>query len=363
MVSDEIPVNTIEQLEVSGSHREVGLNIGLHFAGAIHRLFDNYVFLQKELLPFLNTSPGQRFFKSYLKLHRKHFPQYMSELEGMAEGSGRPIEEIFAVNLRGEFAGLIALDQQTLDTADTGGQGCTDCLILSSDAALIGHNEDGPPAGYGNMYVVRVAVDDCPTFTALCYPGFLPGNAFGFNEFGILHSVNHVAPRPVKTGLGRHFIARSLLEAHSLEEAVRRVTIPDRAAGFNYNIGSLSERRIVSVEVSPERHYVHEVQGYYTHTNHYFEINTQKQEITLSSRKRLERCMILCGATFPINSGHVLALLSDQTDRDYPIYRDATLPDDNATLCSALYDLDNRQLRIYWDNPVKEPEKYIQIAM
>jgi hypothetical protein len=120
---------------------------------------------------------------------------------------------------------------------------------------------------------------------------------------------------------------------------------------------------MVSVEVSPERHHVHEVQGYYSHTNHYFELNEQKQHITLSSRKRLERSMTLCGTTFPSNTGHVLALLGDQTDRDYPIYRDATFPDDNVTLCSGLFDLDNRQLRIYWDNPLEEPEKYIQFAM
>ena len=31
-------MNTIELLEVSGSHREVGRNIGPQFAGAIHRL-------------------------------------------------------------------------------------------------------------------------------------------------------------------------------------------------------------------------------------------------------------------------------------------------------------------------------------
>ena len=120
---------------------------------------------------------------------------------------------------------------------------------------------------------------------------------------------------------------------------------------------------MVSVEVSPELHHVHEVQGYYTHTNHYVELNDQKQKITLSSRKRLERSLILCRSTPPINFGHVLALLSDRTDRDYPIYRDATPPDNAATLCSALYDLDNRQLRIYWDNPVREPEKSIQFTL
>ena len=356
-------MNTIEQLEVSGSHWEVGRNIGQHFAGAIHRLFDNYGFLQELLLPFLKKPTGQGLFQSYLKLHRKCFPQYISELEGMAEGAERPFEEIFAVNLRGEFAGLIVPEQQTKRAANSGGQGCTDCLVLIPEAALIGHNEDGPPAGSGNMFVVRVTVDGYPTFNALCYPGFLAGNAFGFNEFGILHSINNVAPRPVKAGVARHFIARSLLEARSLEEAVWRVSIPGRAAGFNYNIGSLAERRIVSVEVAPGRHHVREVQGFYTHTNHYFELNDQEQEITLSSRKRLERCLTVCRAKPPTHAGHVVALLGDQTDRQFPIYRDATLPDEDATLCSALYDLDRRVLRIYWDHPVKEPEKSMKLAL
>jgi hypothetical protein len=356
-------MNTIEQLEVSGSHREVGRNIGVHLAGAFHRLFDNYDFLQEQLLPFLKSSTGQCLFQSYLELHRKQFPQYIEELEGMADGSGRLFEEIFAVNLRGEFAGLIAPDQQIDTKTGDDTQGCTDCLVLTPDAALIGHNEDGSPAGFGNMFVVRAAVENCPTFTALCYPGFLPGNASGFNEFGILHSINHVAPRPVKVGLARHFIARSLLEARSLEDAVRRVTISGRAAGFNYNIGSLSERRIVSVEVSPERHHVHEVQGSYSHTNHYLQLNDQKQEISQSSRKRLERCQTLCRAIFSTHSGDVLALLSDQTDRDYPIYRDATLPDEDATLSSALYDMDRRELRIYWDHPAKDPDKCISLAL
>ena len=145
-------MNSIEQLEISGSHREVGQGIGLRFAGAIHRLFDNYDFLQKQLLPFLKTSAGQSFFQSCLKMHQTHFPQYIAELEGMADGSGRPFEEIFAVNLRGEFAGRIALASPNDGTTAADVQGCTDCLVLTPDAALIGHNEDGSPAGHGNMY-------------------------------------------------------------------------------------------------------------------------------------------------------------------------------------------------------------------
>jgi len=356
-------MNTIEQFEVSGSHREVGQAIGLRFAGAIQRYFDNYGFLQEQLLPFLITPAGQSFFESCLKLHQAHFPQYIAELEGMADGSGWAFEEIFAVNLRGEFKGLIASAQPSQGAADADVQGCTDCLVLTPDAALIGHNEDGSPAGQGNMYVVRITVDDRPTFTALSYPGFIPGNAFGFNESGILHSVNHVAPQPIKVGLSRHFLARSLLDARTLDEAIQAVTVSDRASGFNYNIGSLSERRVVSVEVSPEDHDVHDVVGFYPHTNHYFQLNNQKQEISPSSRRRLERSQTLCRSTPPAGADNVLTLLGDQADREFPIYRDATFPDKDATLCSALYDLDQRELRIYWGHPVEEPEKSIRLDL
>ena len=355
--------NTIEQFEVSGSHQKVGLTIGLRSAEAIHRFFDNYDLLQEQLLPFYNTSAGKNFYQSFLKLHRTHFPGYMSELEGMAKGAGRPFEEVFLVHLRGEFWGLIQQRPQAYDTDDRGNLGCTDCLVLTPDKALIGHNEDWPPSGLDNMFVVRVAVDDEPVFRALCYPGFLPGNAFGFNEAGIMYTVDHVGPSQVRVGLGRHFIARSLLDARSLDDAVQRTIEPGQAAGFNYNIGSISERRIFSIEVSPEQHHVHAVEGYYLHTNHYLNLTGVDQEITDSSRKRLARARELCQKTPPADESHVLALLGDQAYRDHPIYCDATPPETSATLCSSLFDLDSRQLRIYWGHPVKEPAKCMRFDL
>jgi hypothetical protein len=356
-------MDTIQQIDVHGNHREVGRAIGLQFSAAIHQFFDNYDFLQKQLLPFINTSSGRAFYQSYLEIHQSRLPGYMAELEGMAEGAARPVEELFAVNLRGEFAGLIAAQTQSGKFSATAGQGCTDCLVLTPDAALIGHNEDGPPAGAGRMYVARITVGDNPNFHALCYPGFLPGNAFGFNESGILHTVNNVAPRPIKMGLSRHFLARSLLDARTLDDALRSITLSDRASGFNYNIGSLSERRLISVEVAPDQHHVHEVRGYYAHTNHYFKLNNQKQEITPSSRTRLDRTIYLCREMPPTDVRHVLALLGDQANREYPIFRDATPPDKDATLCSALYNLDDRELQIYWSHPVREPGENIKLPL
>jgi len=353
-------MNTIEQFRAGGSHRDVGLAIGSHFADAIHRFFDNYERLQQQLLPFYRTSDGKNYYRLFLALHTDRFPAYISELEGIAEGAKRPFEEVFLVNLRGEFAGLMPPGSQTEDAPV---QGCTDCLVLTAESALIGHNEDGSPASLGRLYVVTVNPDDGPAFSALSYPGFLPGNAFGFNQAGILHSVNHVAPRPIQVGASRHFLARSLLDARSLDDAIENATGPDRASGFNYNIGSLSERRVVSVEVAPQRHHVHEVKGYYTHTNHYLKLDGQAQEITASSRKRQERSLSLARMTPPADAGHVLAVLGNQSDRDYPIYRDASRPDTDATLCSALYDLDARELRIHYAHPVEAPDKCVKLSL
>ena len=350
----------IEIFEVSGSHYEVGLMIGSHFAEAIHRFFDGYDRLQQYFLPFYHGSTGKNFYASYLKLHWQRFPGYMRELEGIAEGAQRPFEEIFLVNLRGELSGLISPAPEAGEPAD---QGCTDCLMCTAESALIGHNEDGSPAAASRMYVLKVNLNDGLAFSALSYPGFLPGNAFGFNAAGILHTADHVAPQPIKMGAGRHFLARSLLDARTLEEAVKRITVADRASGFTYNIGSLSDRKILSIEVSPERHYIHEVQGCYTHTNHYIQLNDQQQEITPSSQIRLKRSRALGRTASDADTRYILSVLGNQTDRDYPIYRNASPPDDNATLCSALYDLDNRSLKIFNDHPLQQPESYVEMEL
>ncbi len=349
-------MNAIEQFEVSGNHHEVGLATGRRVAQKIHSLFDNYDFLQERLLPFHRSPAGRNFYRSFCELHRAHFPGYMAELEGIAQGAERPFEEVFLVNLRGEYAGLMALERQA-------GEGCTDCLVLTPDVALIGHNEDGTPSALGNMFVMRARIGENPAFTAFCYPGFLPGNAFGFNESGVMHTGDAVSPRLVRVGLARQFIARSLLDARSLDDAIQRATIPEQASGFTYNIGSLAERRMVSVEVAPDRHHVQEVQGTYMHTNHYLHLADLDQEIGPSSQTRLARAGALCQVTPPTEAAYVLALLGDQADRDYPIYRRATPPDRAATLCSALFDLDARRLYIYAGHPLQEPEQRMTLNL
>ena len=136
-----------------------------------------------------------------------------------------------------------------------------------------------------------------------------------------------------------------------------------RAAGFTYNIGSVTERRIVCVEVSADRHTVREVRGHHIHTNHYLDLKGLRQTVGLSSRARLLRAREICRVIPPTSARQVLAVLGDEKTHDYPIYRTATLPDRSATLCTALFDLDARVLRIYPNHPVRDAEQNVAMAL
>ena len=339
----------IEQFEASGSHREVGFAIGQRFAGQIHRSLDTYGFLQGRILPYHRTPAGQARYCQLLELHQARYPDYLAELEGLAEGAEYSLETLFLVNMRGEYRGYL--------------RGCSDCAIVTDYTTLIGHNEDGSPIFRGNLYVVHARVEGKPAFAALSYPGFLCGNAFGFNAEGLCFSVDHVQPRSVRVGVGRHFIARSLLEARSLDDAIQRATVPGRAAGFSYTIGSVRERRVVLVEVAPTTYHVREIRGAYFHANHYRELAPVDQVIHPSSRARVERARAMMQESPAQTAAEVLAILGDQTDEQYPIYRTATAPDQSATLCTALFDLDARQLRIYTGHPTQAPGEVVALAM
>jgi predicted choloylglycine hydrolase len=327
----------VHSVYCEGPPREIGHTIGRTFRTEILRTIDGHDGLNTRFMPYSRTPAGRAHYQHLIALHRNRFPEFIGELEGMAEGAGVPFEKLFVINLRGEY-------QRYAGDGDEGG--CSTCSLLSPDTAAFGHNEDGLALYRGQTYLVRARPLDKPVFVAFCYPGFLPGNAFGFNDAGICFSCNNVQPRRARDGVGRHFIARSLLESRSLPEAVAAVHPPDRAYGFNYTIGSLRERRIVNVEVTPDDFAVIDIRGPYFHANHYVELGNVDQEIAESSRKRYER-----GTRFILTNRvkereDILKVLRDGEGR-LPILRDGSPPDSFVTLATALFDLDGRKLAIY----------------
>jgi predicted choloylglycine hydrolase len=333
----------LEQIEVTGTHEEIGLAIGRRFRENIVTAFEAVGGMLGRYERDTHSPAGHRRYHELLGIHRKRFPDYVAECEGIAQGAGIPFRQVFLMNLRGEYR----VFSQTSDL-----EGCSDCSLLSEEVAAFGHNEDGNPELLKRSYLVHASIPGKPALVAFSYPGFLCGNAFGFNEEGICFSVDDVRPNDVRIGYGRHFLARSLFEARSTQDAIERVTIARRASGFSYTIGSVHERRIVQVEVSPRRHHVREIEGFNFHANHYLDLDVAEATHP-SSRARVDRSELLRQSGSRWGSTDILSILGDEEDPTYPIYRQAKAPDRSVTHCSAIFDLDGRTLRIFLGNPAR----------
>ena len=339
-----------------GSGQALGAAMGQRFADAIRASLDDNQTLHGPLLRYHASAHGQALYRRLEALHALRYPGFVAELEGLAEGAGVPLEQLFLVNLRGEYRGYAGIE-------DAGE--CSTCALCEQAAAVFGHNEDGSAIYRGRSYFVRVEPDDEVGFSALCYPGFLPGNAFGFNDHGVCFSVNNVRPRQVREGLGRHFMARSLFTARDVDEAVSLLSAQPRAAGFNYTLASVRERRIVNLEVSPEALHLRPVTGVHFHANHYLYQSVAQHRFASSVARQARGDELLTKAP-PRDGNGVMRILRDQGDRALPIWRDGLPPDEGLTLLSALFDLDAACLKIYpgpWQHGVEPDTPVLEVAL
>lgn len=110
-------------LRVSGSNYDIGFQIGSKFKDKIKNALS-----QSNKLKFLrkaNESDPKKF--NQLKIiGQKHFPQYMEEIQGIAEGSDLEYRDIALMNFKYEYP-----------------EGCTTVIFKTKDRIIFGHNEDG----------------------------------------------------------------------------------------------------------------------------------------------------------------------------------------------------------------------------
>lgn len=233
---------------------------------------------------------------------------------------------------------------------------CSDVLLQSPSVAAIGHNEDNDvsvgPGAYLQTVSFSTMDNSSAGFTAYSYPTLTAGNAYGMNQFGITISVNALSPKNIDVaGVPRQLLARDILNAKTVDEAVERLTQNPSACGFSVNIGSVHTREVVNVEVSPGNIYsvLRVSDSHAFHFNEYLRLTNVSQYADVSSEHRLARANKLPA---PTSATTILAILGDAGDIRYPIYRTNSPPDDAATLSTVYFDLDAAMMHIYcFTNP------------
>ncbi len=220
----------------------------------------------------------------------------------------------------------------------------TNAAIATNKAGSVKlfHNEDGPSCERSeDCFLLHFEIEDGASFYAYTYAGELPGGSYNWNNHHLYFSVNFVATRnkDVRGRVSRVFVARLLLEASTIEEAVEILRSSPDASGYHYCIGQGD--RIVSVENCRSEVSVKEIIGLDVHSNHYIHpIFAKEAPCSEHSKVRLDRARkLLEQGSDPIN------ILADRGSAPFSI---CTRPQEvSSTLSTVVFAPDEGIVTIY----------------
>jgi predicted choloylglycine hydrolase len=279
----------------------------------------------------------------------KFYPNYMEELKGLAKGAEVNLEDILKLNW------LASMELES----------CSTLILKSNDEIILVHNEDMIHDTGKYSYICDIETQDGINIIGFCYPGSLPGNAFGFNSKGIVFSGNDVPHPDQKPGLPRILNDRALCEAESIEQVLSIILNKERNAGFNHNILSQKEFRAINVEYTSNRSNISEIEQKFFHTNHYIspifkDVHIPTLEENSTTEIRYKRGIELLEKV-QLNSTSALKLISDDQ-----IFREGTkanIPNigeiTGGTLCTAYFKVTNNDIEMEIFPPKKQKKEVI----
>ena len=251
-----------------GSYREIGRQIG---EAARSQIEASLAFYREQFAAMsggLSFADAQRRGAAYLRQARAWLPQYVEELEGVAEGAGRPFMEIFVPNCAEEFTSGEPVAGAPAPLPAGAGQGdhCTAVAVSVGGRHVVGHNMDWYVVDVENNVLFDVTVPDGTRILTIAGVPYLP--MLGMNSHGMGNVSNSLHSNDDRWGVPNAFVRRWSIEAPTVDEARARGTLSARARGANQLFAD-THGRLEDVETSATAFAVTTGRSYLAHTNHY----------------------------------------------------------------------------------------------
>lgn len=196
--------------------------------------------------------------KIFLDITQEHFPHYIEELRGYAEGAGVAFPDLWIVSIEGD--GEIQTSAK-----------CTS--IITNEGKLIGHNEDADRPGLENsVCLVKKTLGNLTTFE-IYYYNTLGGNSIGVSSFGFAHALNTLFFTGNKSGIPKNVIARYLLETDDPDATIKKVITLPRVSGYNHNIIDKSGK-MWNLELTADKGILTNPASPFAHSNHCLNIES-----------------------------------------------------------------------------------------
>lgn len=310
--------------------------------------------------------------------------ELIEEIEGIAAGAGRHVDEILALNARTEILPTSypepsphwqAVQEMNRGAAIPDWGECTAIAVQPGRSAtggtLLAQNWDWVGVQREAVVLLRVRESDgsrCLTFSE---GGMLA--KIGLNDRGLGVCLNLMRSRDdgQRPGVPVHVLLRALLKRQGVAEAIQLASSVTHGGSSNVLCADRAGEA-ASLELSPRGvEIVRAEDGALCHTNHFLMPEGRAGEAprapTLSTEQRLERIQWLSReATAPLGVGEVEAMLRDENDGLMSICRhpDTSLPHEARieTVASIVMELAGGVMHVAADVPSKVAYQAIALA-
>ena len=266
----------------------------------------------------------------------------------MADGAGLHFDAVWAMCIKSE-----------LGTLEKEPKGCSTIFTKDQHHMWLFHNEDGHDAYRNIMFVLKASPPSGVTYLSLVYPGIITGNGPSMNNQGIIQTTNFIGSTQSEVGLPRYILGRAVLETKNLKEAMDIITMEPRAYPYHHNLGSMREKRYISLETTPVSWQADEPLGNYYHTNHLILEKTRTYEAEDQKYKQISsvsRFDVIQEALPKLPSDNItpddyLKILASHRNAPYSPCRHPQEEVTGRTLGTADYNFEEGILRLYRGNP------------
>ena len=325
-------------IKIRGGPEDRGRQQGTLLKERIHRTIEFYK--RQILIPEEDVLRIARQFRESTRVFRE---ELYVEIEALANAAGAHPLWIYALNGRTELLNLNPME-------------CTSLAFKKQ--GLIGQNWDWDSEVEELAVILDIEREDGHRIVTMTEPGMI--GKIGMNSEGIGACLNILLINKPLNGVPIHIVLRSILESRTLEEAklaiqksgygkASNILFGDREGNFNY------------IEYAGDERFLKQSRAQFmVHTNHYLArpINPNYGDFCNSyTRFRVAYDKASALSNFTIDE--MKTILTDRSDREYPIWR-AYEPDADlqelGTVATIVMDLKAKQLHIRKGN-IKYPEK------
>ncbi|XP_074645806.1 beta-alanyl-dopamine/carcinine hydrolase-like [Tubulanus polymorphus] len=328
-------------IKASGTHYEVGYQIGIKTKELIHSALKKELF-DKAVSKINADSEYKQLYDGYLSVVAEEYPQYVEEMQGIADGSGTSFQKIFICSLY-EFQLLLVEKSASLR--------CTDVFVNTEKATCFGHNEDAVEEDVNICYILDAdIVNDRPRgrllvdrerFVCFCYPAMnvllraclSATSPIHLREIIINHGYGVASP----VSLNVAFLSDKQTLCHYDIYTSRNSDEHGRKTEYEY----LEIRK--QKETAGEQYGEKYTYGYFFHGNEFRSVKNVC-DIHPNSAKRTQFLASLCTSAVTTKA-NVKELLGH--DRIYQTMESKDKIGVMVTIATAVFDLDKEELEIY----------------